>query len=332
MKILLVDDSKSARYALRLQLQRHGVEVDTAESAEAAFVKLKGALPDAIFMDHMMPGLNGFEALEVIREDSHTSNIPVVMCTSHEEPEFVAQAKKKGVFGILPKSAAPELLPEMLEKLQSALGVSTAAPEPAAPTTSKVEAAAGLSDEAIIKIVDGRLEARLSKILPALIEELRRDLSEGILNETQRILDERAAAEQAAKRKAAPQPSMADLQAISTRIATETVPDLIKRGLQAERTQIMEIVDKRLRDALPKTGSGHNAAQEGEDIAAKAVAMARRESQEAIDTALATSRESIQAVELSLQKAKGTIFGLIALAAILGIGAAGAVFVLLGGG
>ena len=45
MKILLVDDSKSARYALRLQLQRHGVEVETADSAESALEILKGTCP-----------------------------------------------------------------------------------------------------------------------------------------------------------------------------------------------------------------------------------------------------------------------------------------------
>jgi CheY-like chemotaxis protein len=140
MKILLVDDSKSARYALRLQLQKQGAEVEMAESAEAAFEKLKGELPDAILMDHMMPGLNGFEALEVIREDPRTAAIPVIMCTSHEEPEFVATAQKKGVFGILPKSAAPELLPEMMARLQTELSaaVSTPAPTPApAPAAEK---------------------------------------------------------------------------------------------------------------------------------------------------------------------------------------------------
>lgn len=332
MKILLVDDSKSARYALRLQLQRHGVEVDTAESAEAAFAKLKGSLPDAILMDHMMPGLNGFEALEVIREDPHTAGIPVVMCTSHEEPEFVAQAKKKGVFGVLPKSAAPEMLPEMLEKLQGTLGVSATESTSTAPASgTKAEGAAGISEETVIKIVDSRLEARLSKVLPALIDELRRDLSEGILNETQHMIDARFAAEQEAKRMAAPMPTMADLQAISTRLATETVPDLIKRSLQGERTQIMEAVDKRIRDSLPKSGGGHAGQEPGEEIAAKAAAMARRESQETVEAALATARDSVQAVELSLKKAKGTIYGLIVLAALLGIGSAAAVFVLLGG-
>ncbi|MBK1722258.1 response regulator [Thiocystis violacea] len=328
MKILLVDDSKSARYALRLQLQRHGVEVDTAESAEAAFAKLKGALPDAILMDHMMPGLNGFEAFEVIREDPRTSAIPVIMCTSHEEPEFVAQAKKKGVFGILPKSAAPEMLPEMLEKLQGALGMGAGKAAATVAATGHAEASAGLSEDAIVKILDARLEARLSKVLPALVEELRHDLSKTILGEVNRLLEEHFAAEQAAKRNAAPHPTMADLQAISTRLATETVPDLIKRSLVAERTQIMESFDKHLREALPKAGAGQDG---GEEMALKAIAMARRESQETMDAALLASQQAVQAVEQSLNKTKGVMYGLVVLAALLGMGAAGAVFYLLGG-
>ena len=67
MKILLVDDSKSARYALRLQLQRFGIEVEALESAEAALQRIREAPPDAVFMDHTMPGMNGFEALEILK-------------------------------------------------------------------------------------------------------------------------------------------------------------------------------------------------------------------------------------------------------------------------
>ena len=333
MKILLVDDSKSARYALRLQLQRHGVEVDTAESAEAAFAKLKTALPDAIFMDHMMPGLNGFEALEVIREDPRTAAIPVIMCTSHEEPEFVATAKKKGVFGILPKSAAPELLPEMMDRLQNKLGASVGQPvaeERRTAASAAPAAAPGLSEEAIGKLIDGHLEVRLSKLLPPLIEELRRDLTESILNESHRMMEERLASEQAAKRAASPQPTMADLQAISTRLATETLPDLIKRALQGERTQIMEAVEKQLREAQSRAAGGGREARAGdEDIAQKAVAMALRSSKETVDAALLVSREQMQTLEQNLNKAMGKIYGLVGLAAVLGIGAAGLVYYLL---
>lgn len=332
MKILLVDDSKSARYALRLQLQRYGVEVDTADSAESAFAKLKTSLPDAILMDHMMPGLNGFEALEVIREDPRTAAIPVIMCTSHEEPEFVATAKRKGVFGILPKSAAPDLLPEMMERLQAKLGMGAApaAAEPRRAAPAAPAAAQGLSEEAVVKLVDARLEVRLSKLLPPLVEELRRDLTESILNEAHRMMEQRFAAEHTAKRSAAPQPTMADLQAISTRLATETLPDLVKRGIQAERGHIMESLEKYLRDVQPRAATGGAGSHEGsEEIAHKAIAMARRESKETVDAALSASQQAVQMLEQSLQKAMGKVYGLVALAAILGMGAAGLVYYLI---
>lgn len=94
-KILLVDDSKSARYALRLSLQRHDCEVDTADSAESGLEKIKQDLPDAIFMDHLMPGMNGFEALDLLKADPRTAHIPVVMCTSNDDEPYRRQAQEK---------------------------------------------------------------------------------------------------------------------------------------------------------------------------------------------------------------------------------------------
>jgi len=327
MKILLVDDSKSARYALRLQLQRHGIEVETADSAESAFEVLRESLPDAILMDHMMPGLNGFEALEVIREDPRTAAIPVVMCTSHEEPEFVATAKKKGVFGILPKSAAPDLLPEILERLHAELD-GGAPPAPIQEQGTAPQAApAGLSEEAVLKLIESRLEARLSRVLPAFVEEVRRDLTEGLRNETNHILDERLAADQAAQRTAPPKPTMADLQAISTRLATETLPDLVKRGIEAERASLLESFEKHMRDQRPRGGAGQG--QDETENTARAAAAARRETQEAIEAALVSSQQSLQAVEQSLRGAMGRIYTLVALAALAGIGAAAGVYFLL---
>ena len=349
MKILLVDDSKSARYALRLQLQKQGAEVEMAESAEAAFEKLKGELPDAILMDHMMPGLNGFEALDVIREDPRTAAIPVIMCTSHEEPEFVATAQKKGVFGILPKSAAPDLLPEMMSRLQAELGaaaVSTPTPTSAsAPVAEKSTAASlaplpstapavppGLSEDAVIKLFESRLEERLPRVLSPMVDELRRDLSELVLNETKRLVEERQTAEQSARQSVTPQPTMADLQAISTRLATETLPDLIKRSIQTERVQLQEWVDRRVGEALAQSAASEDRERaDADEIARKAVAMARRESKEAVDAALATAQQSIQSLEQRLPSL-GPVYALIVLAIVLGVGAAGAVYYLLGSG
>ena len=60
-KALLVDDSKSARFFLRNLLQKNGVEVDMVDSGEAALEYLKEHRPNLIFMDHLMPGIDGFE-------------------------------------------------------------------------------------------------------------------------------------------------------------------------------------------------------------------------------------------------------------------------------
>lgn len=327
MKILLVDDSKSARYALRLQLQRHGVEVETADCAESAFEILKTQLPDAILMDHMMPGLNGFEALEVIREDPRTAAIPIVMCTSHEEPEFVATANKKGVFGILPKSAAAELIPGILDKLRDSFA-SGIAPQPvledverAAPT-----AAPEWSEDAILKLVEAHVETRLTRLLTPMLEDLRRDLTESLLSESRRIVEERFTATQP---NAPSMPTMADFQAMSTRLATETLPELFKREIESERTRMLASVEKRLSEFQPRPASGPALEINEESITLKAVASARRESKEAVDAGVRGAQQAIQALEQSLQSSLNTMYGLIAGAAIAGIGAAALVFFLL---
>jgi CheY-like chemotaxis protein len=55
-RALIVDDSKSARLFLARALEKYDIDVDSAESAEAAIDYLSGNRPDVIFMDHQMPG------------------------------------------------------------------------------------------------------------------------------------------------------------------------------------------------------------------------------------------------------------------------------------
>ena len=64
---LVVDDSKSARVILSRMLEKYDIEVDMAESAEQAIEYLKGNRPDAIFMDHLMPGMDGLQAVRPSR-------------------------------------------------------------------------------------------------------------------------------------------------------------------------------------------------------------------------------------------------------------------------
>ncbi len=114
---LIVDDSRTAREALRRMLEVHELRVETAESAEAALLFLTAHRPDVIFMDHMMPGMDGFQAVKAIKENPSTATIPVMMYTSQSGALYVGQARALGAVGVLPKQIKPVEVTEVLRTL-----------------------------------------------------------------------------------------------------------------------------------------------------------------------------------------------------------------------
>lgn len=178
-KILLVDDSKSARFALRLLLQKNNLEVEMAESGENALEKLKEIRPDVIFMDHLMPGLDGFETTKKIKADANLSAIPVVMCTSNEGDDYLAQAKSIGASGVLPKPATQEQLEKVLATLEQEMAA--AAP---APVQEAVAAAPAISTSEIEAIAAQVAEKAVATAVTAdMIKPLVAPIVETVLNE-----------------------------------------------------------------------------------------------------------------------------------------------------
>src|SRR5271167_3655987 len=102
-RALVVDDSKSARVILSRMLEKYDIEVDMAESAEQAMDYLTRNRPDAIFMDHLMPGMDGLQAVKAIKGNPQTAMIPIMMYTSQEGELYVGQARALGALGVLPK-------------------------------------------------------------------------------------------------------------------------------------------------------------------------------------------------------------------------------------
>ena len=123
---LVVDDSKLARYVLKEMLVDLGIKVETAESAEEALGSLSAFKPDVIFMDHMMPGMDGLQAVQAIKSDPKTATIPILMYTSKDEGVYVNQARALGAVGVLPKKLKPVQLEKVLVQLRL---VSTKEPE-----------------------------------------------------------------------------------------------------------------------------------------------------------------------------------------------------------
>jgi CheY-like chemotaxis protein len=116
-RVLVVDDSKSARLVLRRMLEKYALDVDTVESAPAALEFLSHNRPHAIFMDHMMPGMDGFQAIKAIKANPATATIPVMMYTSKGGDLYLGQARALGAVGVLPKTVAPAQLFESLLKI-----------------------------------------------------------------------------------------------------------------------------------------------------------------------------------------------------------------------
>ena len=116
-RALVVDDSRSARAFLTRLLDKYGLEVHPADSAEAAIQYLTTGQPDVIFMDHLMPGMDGFQAVQAIKANPMTASIPIVMYTSQEGELYLGQARALGAFGVLPKQIKPADIAAVLQQL-----------------------------------------------------------------------------------------------------------------------------------------------------------------------------------------------------------------------
>ena len=116
---LIVDDSKSARIMLQRLLEKMNVIALGVESAEEALSYLEKQQPDVIFMDHMMPGMDGLEATQTIKSNPKTQGIPTIMYTSKEGNGYNSLAKSHGANGVLPKPANQQAVMAVIDSLEA---------------------------------------------------------------------------------------------------------------------------------------------------------------------------------------------------------------------
>src|SRR5262245_7610922 len=107
---LIVDDSRTAAGVLLRMLQRENFHVDVVDYGQAALAYLRENSPGIIFMDHLMPGMNGFETVKEIKANPRTASIPIVMYTAQASGVYVGQAHALGAVDVLPKPPKRELL------------------------------------------------------------------------------------------------------------------------------------------------------------------------------------------------------------------------------
>ena len=143
---LIVDDSRVATATLKRMLEPHHLAIESAESGEEAIEYLRSNVPPAVvFLDHMMPGLDGFQVLGLLQKDPRLAAIPIVMYTSQEGEAYMGQALARGAFGVLRKPPSPVALLRILEQLRLADEPAAKVPVAAEPalTSSAVARAPG---------------------------------------------------------------------------------------------------------------------------------------------------------------------------------------------
>lgn len=97
MKIMLVDDEPDILLIERILLKKEGFETIEADSGEKCIEMLKTEKPDIILMDVMMPGMNGWETCNSIKENESTKDIPIIMVTvKGSEEDMTMSFKSKG--------------------------------------------------------------------------------------------------------------------------------------------------------------------------------------------------------------------------------------------
>lgn len=103
--ILLVDDDPLIIRMYQNKLTRDGYEVVLAFNGEEAISKLKETKPDLIFLDLMMPKMDGIKTLEALKKNMDTKMIPVIILTNLDDnTEDIEKAKKMGALDYLIKT------------------------------------------------------------------------------------------------------------------------------------------------------------------------------------------------------------------------------------
>jgi twitching motility two-component system response regulator PilG len=84
LKVLVIDDSKVIRRTAETLLKKEGCDVVTAEDGFDALAKVADHRPDIVFVDIMMPRLNGYETCSLIKNNRAFSTTPVIMLSSKD--------------------------------------------------------------------------------------------------------------------------------------------------------------------------------------------------------------------------------------------------------
>ncbi|MGH9716252.1 MAG: response regulator [Candidatus Acidiferrales bacterium] len=116
-KILLVEDNETSREMLARRLDRKGFAVITAADGEQGYALARAESPDLILMDISLPGMDGWQVIELLKSESRTREIPTIVLTAHALVNDRARADEVGCDDYFSKPVEFQRLLETIGRL-----------------------------------------------------------------------------------------------------------------------------------------------------------------------------------------------------------------------
>lgn len=109
-KILIADDEDDIRLLIRIVLERNGFEVLEARDGYETVEMTTSQLPDLLLLDVRMPRMTGLEALDVLKANPQTRDIPILIVSAYAQEADIAAGIARGATGYLTKPFGPQEL------------------------------------------------------------------------------------------------------------------------------------------------------------------------------------------------------------------------------
>jgi twitching motility two-component system response regulator PilH len=116
--ILIVDDSPTEVHVMKKALEKGGYRTAVAGDGQEGVRLAREMHPDLIFMDIVMPGMNGYQATRTLVNDPDTRRIPIVMVTSKGQETDRIWGLRQGAVDYMVKPVSPD---QLVEKAQATL-------------------------------------------------------------------------------------------------------------------------------------------------------------------------------------------------------------------
>lgn len=119
-KILMIEDNPQNRYLATFLLERHGYEIVSAVDGPRGIEMAQTFKPDLILLDIQLPGMDGYDVAQALRQLDSSSEVPIIAVTSYAMVGDREKALAAGCTGYVEKPIDPDTFVGEIERIRSA--------------------------------------------------------------------------------------------------------------------------------------------------------------------------------------------------------------------